>query len=163
MQSTFYRDCPAKTNGGWNWYQSKGLPFALNHWYFLFKFYWTCSLNSKNQFQRQKPKYVAYPIWWGVHCKSLIAVSQPANSGNRLSSIVSTVGISLPLQFKQISSGTQFPLSVNSRKPIVATNHKTGFQWEMQENYYLWILIGFPLSVLCSWHPIELDKPHILA
>jgi hypothetical protein len=23
--------------------------------------------------------------------------------------------------------------------------------------------MGFPLSVLCSWHPIELDKPHILA
>jgi hypothetical protein len=23
--------------------------------------------------------------------------------------------------------------------------------------------MGFPLSVLCSRHPIELDKPHILA
>jgi hypothetical protein len=23
--------------------------------------------------------------------------------------------------------------------------------------------MGFPLSVLCSGHPIELDKPHILA
>jgi hypothetical protein len=24
-------------------------------------------------------------------------------------------------------------------------------------------LIGFPLSVICSGHPIEIDKPHILA
>jgi hypothetical protein len=23
--------------------------------------------------------------------------------------------------------------------------------------------MGFPLSVICSGHPIELDKPHILA
>ncbi len=33
----------------------------------------------------------------------------------------------------------------------------------MWENYHLWILMGFPLSVLCSERPIELDKPHFLA
>jgi hypothetical protein len=32
----------------------------------------------------------------------------------------------------------------------------------MRENYKLWILMGFPLSVICCG-PIELDKPHILA
>jgi hypothetical protein len=36
------------------------------------------------------------------------------------------VGINLPLQFKQISRGTPFQLSVNSGKPIAAT--RTGFQ-----------------------------------
>jgi hypothetical protein len=56
-----------------------------------------------------------------------------------------------------------FPLSVNSGKPIAATNHRIGFQQEMRENYHLWIGMGFPLSVICSRHPIELDKPHILA
>jgi hypothetical protein len=33
----------------------------------------------------------------------------------------------------------------------------------MQEIYQLWIWMGFPLSVICSGRPIELDKPHILA
>jgi hypothetical protein len=33
----------------------------------------------------------------------------------------------------------------------------------MRENYQLWILMGFPLSVIYSRRPIELDKPHILA
>jgi hypothetical protein len=33
----------------------------------------------------------------------------------------------------------------------------------MGENYQLQIWMGFPLSVLCSGCPIELDKPHILA
>jgi hypothetical protein len=33
----------------------------------------------------------------------------------------------------------------------------------MRENYQLWIRMGFPLSVICSGRPIELDKPHILA
>jgi hypothetical protein len=33
----------------------------------------------------------------------------------------------------------------------------------MLENYYLWICMGFPLSVLCSRHPIELDMTHLLA
>jgi hypothetical protein len=57
----------------------------------------------------------------------------------------------------------QFPLSVKSGKPIAATNHRTGFQREMRENYQLKILMGFPLSVLCSGRTIELDKLHILA
>jgi hypothetical protein len=70
------------------------------------------------------------------------------------------VGISLPLQFKRIGSGTPILLSVNSRKPIAATNHETGFQREMQENYHLWISMGFLLSVLCRGRPIELDKQH---
>jgi hypothetical protein len=29
----------------------------------------------------------------------------------------------------------QFPLIANSKKPIADTNHKTGFQQKMQENY----------------------------
>ncbi len=33
----------------------------------------------------------------------------------------------------------------------------------MRENDQLWIWMGFPLSVICSGRPIELDKPHILA
>jgi hypothetical protein len=33
----------------------------------------------------------------------------------------------------------------------------------MRENYQLWILMGFPLLVICCGRPIELDKPHILA
>jgi hypothetical protein len=34
----------------------------------------------------------------------------------------------------------------------------------MRDNYQLWILMGFPLSVICSGRrPIELYKPHILA
>jgi hypothetical protein len=57
----------------------------------------------------------------------------------------------------------QFSLSVNSGKPIAALNHRIGFHREMRENYQLWILMGFPLSVICSGCPIELDKPHILA
>jgi hypothetical protein len=48
----------------------------------------------------------------------------------------------------------QFPLSVNRGKPIAATNHRTGFQGEMQENYHLSIWMGFPLSFVCSGHPI---------
>jgi hypothetical protein len=57
----------------------------------------------------------------------MIAESQPDDSGNRLAAIVSIVGISLPLEFKQIISGTPILLSVNSGKPISATNQKTGF------------------------------------
>jgi hypothetical protein len=33
----------------------------------------------------------------------------------------------------------------------------------MRENDQLRIGMGFPLSVICSGRPIELDKPHILA
>jgi hypothetical protein len=78
---------------------------------------------------------MASPIQWGIRCKELIAVSQPADSGNRLAAIVSTA-VFIPLPFKQISSGTvrQFPLSVNSGKPIADTYHKTGFQQEIITN-----------------------------
>ncbi len=57
----------------------------------------------------------------------------------------------------------QFPLSVNSGMPIATINHRIGFQQEMRENYQLRIWMGFPLSVICSGRPIELDKPLILA
>ncbi len=33
----------------------------------------------------------------------------------------------------------------------------------MRESYQLWILMGFPLTIICSGRPIELEKPHILA
>jgi hypothetical protein len=46
-----------------------------------------------------------------------------------------TAGISVLLQFKRINS--VMPVSAISQygKPIGATNKKTGFQQEMQENY----------------------------
>jgi hypothetical protein len=30
-------------------------------------------------------------------------------------------------------------------------------------SYFRYQLVGLPLSVICSGHPVELDKPHILA
>jgi hypothetical protein len=48
---------------------------------------------------------VAYPFQWGSRCKELIAGSQPADSGKRLAAIEPIVGLSLPQQFKRISSG----------------------------------------------------------
>jgi hypothetical protein len=30
-------------------------------------------------------------------------------------------------------------------------------------SYFRYQLVGLPLSVICSGHPIELDKPHMLA
>jgi hypothetical protein len=74
--------------------------FRIKPLIFLFKILRELALKkARNQFQQLKPKYVAYPIQWGICCKLLIAVSQPADSGNRLAAIVSTAGISLPLQF----------------------------------------------------------------
>ncbi len=67
------------------------------------------------------------------------------------------------MQFKRISSGTPIFAFIQYGKPIAATNHRTGFQRKMLENYYLWICMGFLLSVLCSRHPIELDMTHLLA
>ncbi len=74
---------------------------------------------------------------------------------------MSIAGISLPLQIKRIISGTL--ISAISQLPIAALNHRISFQREMQENYQPWIWMGFPLSVISTGHPIELDKPHILA
>jgi hypothetical protein len=50
----------------------------LSHWtadILFFNLKKTCSLNHKKQFQRLKPKYVAYPIHRGTRCKELIAGS----------------------------------------------------------------------------------------
>jgi hypothetical protein len=57
--------------------------------------------------------YVAYLIQWGARCKKLIAVSQPADSGNTLDAILSITGISLPLQIKRMISG--MPISAISQ------------------------------------------------
>jgi hypothetical protein len=76
---------------------------------------------------------------------------------------VSIAGKASRCKSNELLAVRQFPLSVNSGKPIAATNHRIGFQREMRENDQLWILMGFLLSVICSGRPIELDKPHILA
>jgi hypothetical protein len=34
---------------------------------------------------------------------------------------------------------------------------------QQQQAYFRYQLIGFPLSVICSGRPIELDKPHNFA
>ncbi len=39
--------CPAKTNRGRKLYQSRGLPFALNRWYFIFQFKWNLLFTSQ--------------------------------------------------------------------------------------------------------------------
>jgi hypothetical protein len=41
------RYCPAKTDRGRKWHQSKGLPFALNGQYFIFTFKGNPLLNWK--------------------------------------------------------------------------------------------------------------------
>ncbi len=46
--------------------------------------------------------------------------------------------------------------SASSRKHIAATNHRTVFHQEMQENYQPWIL------ALCSGTPMDMDKPHLI-
>jgi hypothetical protein len=43
------------------------------------------------------------------------------------------------IQFNEVLATRQFPLSVNSGKPIAAINHRIGFQREMWENYQQWI------------------------
>jgi hypothetical protein len=83
----------------------------------------------------------------------LIAVCQPAVSGNTLAANVSTAGISIPLQFKELLAVRQFLLSVNCGKPIATTNLKTGFQQEMRDlNGFEWAFcnqcfaVGTPLN-----------------
>jgi hypothetical protein len=52
-----------------------------------------------------------------------VSTSQPADSGNRLAAIVSTAGISLPLQFKRISSGK--PISAISQLQEAYCHYKS--------------------------------------
>jgi hypothetical protein len=59
-----------------------------------------------------------------------MAVSQPADSGNRLAAIVSIAGITSHCNSNELVAVCQCPLSVNSRKPTAATNHRTSFQWK---------------------------------
>jgi hypothetical protein len=61
-----------------------------------------------------KPKYVPYPYQWDAKCKKLTTGSQKADSGNRLDAIELIAGISLLLQFKQITSG----IPLHSTKPV---------------------------------------------
>jgi hypothetical protein len=63
-------------------------------------------------------------------CKYLIAVSQSADGRNRLAAIVSIVGISLPLQFKQISGGT--PISAISQKREAYCGYKSQSQFPVE-------------------------------
>jgi hypothetical protein len=72
---------------------------------------------------------------------------------------LSIAGISLPLQIKRIISGTPISAIIQKREAYCRYKSQNRFPAEMQENYQLWILIGFPLSVICSGRPIELDKP----
>ncbi len=76
-------------------------------------------------------------IHWTIPLIHLTAVSQLADSGNRLAAIVSTAGISPPLQIQRISSGMPISAIINSGKQIAATDHRTGFQQEMGKNYQL--------------------------
>jgi hypothetical protein len=83
----------------------------------------------------------------------MIAVSQPADSGNRLAANVSIAGISLLLQIKRIICST--PISAISQWWEAYCRYKSQNQFPAGK--------GGKLSVICSGRPIELDKPHILA
>jgi hypothetical protein len=47
--------CPVKTNRACKLYRSRGLPFPLNRWYFIFKIKGNLLLNRKKRFQRLNP------------------------------------------------------------------------------------------------------------
>jgi hypothetical protein len=88
--------------------------------------------------------------------------SQPADSRNRLATIVSIAGENLPLcNSDELVALRQFPLSVNSGKPVAATNHKTGFQGEMREwaFRYQFFALGTPLNWISHIFWLKLLKP----
>jgi hypothetical protein len=74
---------------------------------------------------------------------------------------VSIAGISLPLQIKQIDSGT--PLSAISQWREAYCRYKSQNRFPAGNAGKLSALDLNGLSVICSGRPIELDKPHILA
>jgi hypothetical protein len=98
---------------------------------------------------------VAYPIQWGARC------NQPADSGNWLAAIVSIAGISLPLQIKQIISGT--PISAISQLQEAYCCYKSQNRFPAGNAGKLSAvdLNGLSTISYCSGRPIELDKPHI--
>jgi hypothetical protein len=122
----------------------------------------TCSLLLKNRLQRLKQKFVAYEYTWGSRCEDLMAESPfifiadhfPAFPAGNWFLVVAAIG-SRYLLIAETSIPLLICLNCSGRLiPAIGSIASSSFLYQ---------LVGFPLSVICSGGLLDMNKPHILA